>query len=198
MPLQNGQYIEVVCPLDHPAIEQTPWGKAVGKKAQRGGDFAANRIIPYLIRGVITRNPIEVSNLNSTRPWQHVLDPLLGYLVTLENTLMGLGMDSINFGPTEKVFSVTETVRIFESHSILREFQASVKRTHPAKNLEATDLMLDLGEVQRVLGVISLFSTKKSIEITFEWWEKDLSEKCSLEQACLADIQIFMEKLIHG
>ena len=39
MPLQNGQYIEVVCPLDHPATEQTPWGKAVSKKAQEGGDW---------------------------------------------------------------------------------------------------------------------------------------------------------------
>ena len=39
MPLQNGQYIEVVCPLDHPATEQTPWGKAVSKKAQEGGGW---------------------------------------------------------------------------------------------------------------------------------------------------------------
>jgi hypothetical protein len=39
MPLQNGQYIEVVCPLDHTATEQTPWGKAVSKKAQEGGGW---------------------------------------------------------------------------------------------------------------------------------------------------------------
>jgi hypothetical protein len=39
LPLQNGQYIEVVCPLDHPATEQTPWGKAVSKKAQEGGGW---------------------------------------------------------------------------------------------------------------------------------------------------------------
>ncbi len=37
--LKNGQYIEVVCPLDHPATEQTPWGKAVSKKAQEGGGW---------------------------------------------------------------------------------------------------------------------------------------------------------------
>jgi hypothetical protein len=37
--LQNGQYIEVVCPLDHPSTEQTPWGKAVSKKAQSGGGW---------------------------------------------------------------------------------------------------------------------------------------------------------------
>jgi len=39
MPLQNGQYIEVVCPQDHPATEQTPWGKAVSKKPQEGGGW---------------------------------------------------------------------------------------------------------------------------------------------------------------
>ena len=37
--LRNGQYIEVVCPLDHPATEQTPWGKAVSKKANEGGGW---------------------------------------------------------------------------------------------------------------------------------------------------------------
>jgi hypothetical protein len=37
--LENGQYIEVVCPLDHPATEQTPWGKAVSKKANEGGGW---------------------------------------------------------------------------------------------------------------------------------------------------------------
>ena len=38
-PLRNGQYIEVVCPLDHPATEQTPWGKAVSRKANEGGGW---------------------------------------------------------------------------------------------------------------------------------------------------------------
>ncbi len=37
--LKNGQYIEVVCPLDHPATEQTPWGKAVSQKANEGGGW---------------------------------------------------------------------------------------------------------------------------------------------------------------
>ena len=38
-PLLDGKYIEVVCPLDHPATEQTPWGKAVAKKAEEGGGW---------------------------------------------------------------------------------------------------------------------------------------------------------------
>jgi hypothetical protein len=49
--LKNGQYIEVVCPLDHPATEQTPWGKAVSKKANEGGGwftwvFSTKDILP--------------------------------------------------------------------------------------------------------------------------------------------------------
>ena len=39
MSLRNGQYIEVVCPLDYPTTEQTPWGKVVRKKAQEGGGW---------------------------------------------------------------------------------------------------------------------------------------------------------------
>ena len=39
LPLQNGHYLEVVCPLDHPATEQTPWGKAVSKKANEDGGW---------------------------------------------------------------------------------------------------------------------------------------------------------------
>lgn len=51
LPLQGGRYLEVVCPLDHPATEQTPWGQAVSKKANEGGGwftwvFAAKDISP--------------------------------------------------------------------------------------------------------------------------------------------------------
>jgi hypothetical protein len=54
-PLENQQYIEVVCPLDHPATEQTPWGKAVAKKANEGGGwftwvFSAQDIKPIAER----------------------------------------------------------------------------------------------------------------------------------------------------
>ena len=61
-PLDNGQYIEVVCPLDHPATEQTPWGKAVANKASEGGGwftwvFSTTDITP--IAEKFGRVPIE-------------------------------------------------------------------------------------------------------------------------------------------
>lgn len=53
--LRNHQYIEVVCPLDHPATEQTPWGKAVSKKSQEGGGwftwvFSTEDIGPFALK----------------------------------------------------------------------------------------------------------------------------------------------------
>ena len=66
--LKNGQYIEVVCPLDHPATEQTPWGKAVSKKANEGGGwftwvFSTKDIAP--IASKFGRDAVEA---HRTRP----------------------------------------------------------------------------------------------------------------------------------
>ena len=175
-----------------PRIVSVRAGNVIG-----GGDFATDRIIPDLIRGVITGKPIEIRNPNSTRPWQHVLDPLLGYLVTLEKILEGFELNTINFGPLENGISVAEIVEIFKSHSILHQFQASTKITNPTKNFEAVNLTLNSSKAQTILGIQPLYDTKQSIDITFGWWEKVLTEKCSPEQACLADIQSLMEKLIN-
>ena len=60
--LENNQYVEIVCPLDHPATEQTPWGKAVAKKANEGGGwltwiFSTDDITP--ITKKFGREPID-------------------------------------------------------------------------------------------------------------------------------------------
>jgi hypothetical protein len=67
-PLIGGQYIEVVCPLDHPATEQTPWGKAVSQKAAEGGGwltwvFSTDDIAP--IASKFGRDAVEA---HRTRP----------------------------------------------------------------------------------------------------------------------------------
>ena len=49
-----------------------------------GGDWAKNRLIPDIIRGIMERCPVMIRNPESIRPWQHVLDPLHGYLLLIE------------------------------------------------------------------------------------------------------------------
>jgi CDP-glucose 4,6-dehydratase len=82
---------------DGPKVVSVRAGNVIG-----GGDWAENRIMPDLVRGFTSNQPIQIRNPDSTRPWQHVLDPLYGYLLTLQSLLEDVTIDSINFGPSEK------------------------------------------------------------------------------------------------
>lgn len=69
-----------------------------------GGDWAAQRLVPDCMRSLLKSEPVPVRNPDSIRPWQHVLDPLCGYLTLAEKMVLG-GPDfaeSWNFGPAEE------------------------------------------------------------------------------------------------
>jgi len=66
--LKNNQYIEVVCPLDHPATEQTPWGKAVSKKANEGGGWFTWVFSTKDISPIATKFGREATEGHRTRP----------------------------------------------------------------------------------------------------------------------------------
>ena len=69
-----------------------------------GGDWSKDRLIPDIMRGVINNEIIKIRNPNAIRPWQHVLDPLNGYL-TLAEKMWSAGnefSEAWNFGPTEE------------------------------------------------------------------------------------------------
>ena len=66
--LMKGQYIEVVCPLDHPATEQTPWGKAVKKKADEGGGWFTWVFSTNDISAIEAKFGREATDGHRTRP----------------------------------------------------------------------------------------------------------------------------------
>jgi hypothetical protein len=66
--LKNGQYIEVVCPLDHPATEQTPWGKAVSKKSNEGGGWFTWVFSTKDIQPIAEKFGREATEGHRTRP----------------------------------------------------------------------------------------------------------------------------------
>jgi len=90
------------------AIATARAGNVIG-----GGDFSADRLIPDCMAARALNRPIELRNPNSTRPWQHVLDPLHGYLLLAEKLVAG-GKSfarSYNFGPsTDDIRPVREIV----------------------------------------------------------------------------------------
>ncbi len=85
-----------------------------------GGDWAANRIVPDCVRAWSNQQPVKVRNPQSTRPWQHVLEPLSGYLrvaeVLAENKVPIHG-EPFNFGPNaDQNHTVLELLKAVSSH----------------------------------------------------------------------------------
>jgi CDP-glucose 4,6-dehydratase len=151
-----------------------------------GGDFAENRLLPDLIRGFWRQEEIVIRNSNSTRPWQHVLDPLTGYLLTLEAGLSDKKLVSINFGPTEKSLSVGEVVEIAqeswgEPTKILHEFTKN-------EPLESKSLGLDSNHAKQVLGWEPIWTQRDAVKSTIDWWRKTIFEESRARSNCLADI----------
>ena len=68
-----------------------------------GGDFSMNRIIPDIIKAVANKQTLQVRSEHAVRPWQHVLEPISGYIQLAEHMLLGKvhGMSVWNFGPSQ-------------------------------------------------------------------------------------------------
>ena len=156
----------ITSPNNSPAIVSMRAGNVVG-----GGDFSANRLVPDLIRGLLFSKKVAVRNPLSTRPWQHVLDPLYGYLLQIEATLQGQQAEVLNFAPMENSLSVGEVVKIFKS-----KVPALQTELIPSINNFGESVLLDLNprRAKETLGWTPKFTQKEAIELTIDWW---ISEK---------------------
>ena len=169
--------------IDHgPKIISVRAGNVIG-----GGDFAENRIIPDIIRGIINKESVEIRNPNSTRPWQHVLDPLIGYLKAAEYTLENGEYSAFNFGPSSDSLPVEKLVEIVKSTwpDQLPPFTFSSS----AQEVEAVTLQLDSMRSHEMLDWEPFWSQEGAIEDTFKWWNAVISNKSSPLQACIENIE---------
>jgi len=136
-----------------------------------GGDWAQNRIIPDCVRSLKDGTPIMIRNPSSTRPWQHVLAPLSGYLTLatklLENPKKFSG--SYNFGPG--VQSI-KTVKELVGQSILAwghgEFQVSPEANAPH---EDGLLHLNCDKANQMLGWRPIWDFDRTILETMKWYK---------------------------
>jgi CDP-glucose 4,6-dehydratase len=158
-----------------------------------GGDFANDRIIPDLVRSVlIKKEDVVIRNPESTRPWQHVLDPLTGYILALEATLIGKSEKSYNFAPDGENLSVKE---VAEKFIRLSGQQVKLITHNPTKQLEALTLNLDATKAKKDLKWKSFWSQSKSIDQSFEWWDKVINSKISPLEACNDEVSHLMQDL---
>lgn len=158
-----------------------------------GGDYALDRIVPDMVRSRLSRKPLAVRNRGATRPWQHVLEPLSGYLslgayLAEPETLATAG--GFNFGPSpEANRSVGELVDEFA-----RCWPSSLADVTAEKTLhEAGRLNLSIDKAKRVLGWEPVFEFKDAIKLTAEWYQKK-EAGVNMGELCRADIQYYALK----
>jgi CDP-glucose 4,6-dehydratase len=136
------------------------------------GDRANNRLLPDLVIGLKTGQETIIRNPESIRPWQFVLDPLMGYLIVGMRILSEQELcEAYNFGPDEKSFiSVHELVEIFRKIAPL-----PIKLINDEKGLEAKILKLDSSLAISDLGWIPVTTLSQGIEISLEIEDDEIS-----------------------
>ena len=147
-----------------------------------GGDWADNRIIPDCIKAIESDKIIEVRNPSATRPWQHVLEPLGGYL------LLGAKMiehpekyaDDWNFGPkVENIVDVKTIVNTLIKYYESGEWRDVSNNSAPH---EAHLLSLDISKVYFQLGWKPVLDFNETMSYTIEWYKnyqnKDVYQIC--------------------
>ena len=156
-----------------------------------GGDYAENRLIPDLIRSIEKNQALEIRNPYSTRPWQHVLDPLSGYIRGAVSAIQKENFDSLNFGPNEKSLTVMEVLEISKNTS---KHQITMK-IDDSKKSEKESALLDLDSTlaNQLLDWEPTWSQSEAVKLTIEWWSKVLDNEISPREACRYDIKEFLK-----
>jgi CDP-glucose 4,6-dehydratase len=137
-----------------------------------GGDWGADRLIPDLVRALTSDETVNIRNPKSSRPWQHVLDCLSGYLLVAQSHLSKKTSipNSVNFGPNQSL-TVMEVVSLFET-----AFNKKVKYTTLKLRIpESTRLELDSKAARDYLGWQTSFDTTEAITETAKWYAASAS-----------------------
>ena len=157
-----------------------------------GGDWAKDRIIPDCINALELGNVIEIRSPHSIRPWEHVLEPLSGYLLLgekmLENPIKYA--EGWNFGPTldsiVEVKDIAEKVVKYYGNGEIKDV------SNPNELHEAKLLALDISKARFLLGWKPTLDIEETIEMTVEWYKKYKTE--NVYELCKNQIQKFNNK----
>jgi CDP-glucose 4,6-dehydratase len=146
-----------------------------------GGDWSPDRIVPDCIRALKQDRPIRLRHPDATRPWQHVLEPLAGYLMLAQRLLdePGRFRGSYNFGPD----SVTlRTVRELAEAVIQEWGRGSIESVEPEPGFtEAGLLHLNSDKARFVLGWKPVWNFQESVGRTVAWYRGEHEGKNPLD-----------------
>lgn len=132
-----------------------------------GGDWSYKRLIPDIVRAAARGEQVVVHTPNATRPWQHVLDALYGYLLLGEKILMGENVNrSWNFGPTEEM-TVLDVLNIAKGAWPAVDWTVDETATHP---FMVYLLKLDCTDSHKLLGWENKWGMAHSVARAITWY----------------------------
>jgi len=159
-----------------PRVATARAGNVIG-----GGDWSQDRLVPDLVRAASSGTTLQIRNPEAIRPWQHVLEPLSGYLRLGQQLLAGKPVEGPwNFGPAaDATLPVRALVALMQSHwpQLHSEHQQG-PHLH-----EAGVLRLDASKAAQQLGWHSVWNAQTTLQSTIQWY-RDYYERghlCSRE-----------------
>ena len=154
-----------------------------------GGDWASNRIVPDSVRALSSGEPIRIRNPLSTRPWQHVLEPLHGYLALAKHIHENDSptYDSFNFGPllssNRTVKELTDTIlSIWPGHSIIEPDS----QQPPESKL----LHLSIDKAVTTLNWRPLWDFNETVSRTVNWYKTYNDGRAAID-CCFEDLRYY-------
>jgi CDP-glucose 4,6-dehydratase len=169
------------------AISSARAGNVIG-----GGDWSKYRLIPDAIRQWSAGEILDIRAPNSVRPWQHVLDPLAGYLILAERMWQQPEISgAYNFGPNE-VSGTTVREVVEKARNIYGKGEVNyLKSAHESFHDEAKVLQLDVNKSKNLLGYRPKWDLGTSISKTINWYSQLKNHKNAYE-LCLSDIDSYL------
>jgi CDP-glucose 4,6-dehydratase len=166
------------------AVASARAGNAIG-----GGDWSEDRLIPDAVRAWGSDLPLEIRRPNAVRPWQHVLEPLNGYLVLAEKIYEDFSLAGpYNFGP--QAHEVASVQRVIELANQIFGFGSVLWGDGTEGPHEAELLSLETSKAKEVLGVVPRWNLTQTVERTMGWYQQQKNGK-SAHSLCEADIAAF-------
>jgi CDP-glucose 4,6-dehydratase len=170
---------------DTPALASARAGNVIG-----GGDWAEDRLIPDILRAFEQQQPVIIRNPLATRPWQHVLEPLSGYLILAEKlyTEGTAYAEGWNFGPRDEDVQPVEWIlnHMVEQWGAGASWQLD---TNPQPH-EAQLLKLDISKAAAKLKWQPRWSLAQALDSIVEWHQCWLAQK-DIRQATLNQISLY-------
>jgi CDP-glucose 4,6-dehydratase len=165
-----------------------------------GGDFAVDRIVPDAVRAFMARRPLQVRSPNAVRPWQHVLEPLAGYLLLIEAAMTapaekrGAFEGGFNFGPGPG--SEQSVEKLLANFISAWGFDAQWERDGADHPHEARILRLDTAKARETLGWEPLLDFEQTTQWTAQWY-RALAERADMPETTLKQIDRYLGQRVR-